>query len=70
MHNNNVENNASLCYMLATEYLWMSTCECITVGGPLSICVPSFRSHLEITALPHTRGPTLAEIVYEILIST
>ena len=40
--------------MLATEYLWMSTCECITVGGLLLTCVPTFRSDLEITALPHT----------------
>ena len=45
---------ASLCYMLATEYLWMSTYECITIGGLLSTCMPTFHSHLEITALPHT----------------
>ena len=40
--------------MLATEYLWMSTCECITVGGLLSTCMPMFHSDLEITALPYT----------------
>ena len=45
---------ASLCYMLATEYLWMSFCGCITIGGLLSTCMPMFHSHLEITALLHT----------------
>ena len=35
--------------MLATDYLWMSTCECNAVGGLVSTCVPTFRSHLEIT---------------------
>ena len=41
--------------MLATEYLWMYTCECIIIGGILSICVLMFCSQLEITALPHTK---------------
>ena len=36
--------------MLATEYLWIVH----PVGGLLSTCMPTFRSHLEITALPHT----------------
>ena len=30
--------------MLATKYLWMSTCECITNGGLLPTCVPKFHS--------------------------
>ena len=45
--------------MLATEYLWMPTCECITVGGLLSMCVPTFHSHLEIIALSHTNKKTI-----------
>ena len=50
----NCFSRASLCYMLATEHLWMSTCECITVGSLSSTCVPTFRSDLEITALLQT----------------
>ena len=51
----NCFGRASLCYMFATEYLWMSTCEYITIDGLLSTCAPTFRSDLEITALPHTK---------------
>ena len=40
--------------MFATEYLWTSTCEYITVGCLVSTWVPTFHSHLEITALLHT----------------
>ena len=32
--------------MLATEYLCMSTCECITAGGLLPTCVLTFHSDL------------------------
>ena len=54
MVKNNLENNskqnrfgrASLRYMLVTEYLWMYTCESITVGGLLLTRVPIFRSDL------------------------
>ena len=39
-------SNDSLCYMLATKYLWTSTCECITTGGLLPTCVAKFHSGL------------------------
>ena len=41
--------------MLTTEYQWMSTCECITISGLLSTCVPKFRSDLELAVLPLTK---------------
>ena len=48
--------------MLATEYL--DSTSPMEAYSLLSTCVPTFRSHLEITALPHTntnfsilRGP-------------
>ena len=43
----NLFSCASLRYMLATEYLWMSTCECITVGGLLSTRMPTFHSEYQ-----------------------
>ena len=38
--------------MLATEYLWMATCECITVGGLLSTHGQMFHSNLWIYCSP------------------
>ena len=40
--------------ILATD-LWMSNCECITVGGLLSIHVQHFTLTFELTALPHIK---------------
>ena len=48
-------SRASLCYMLATEYLWMSTGECITVCGLLSTCMPHFALTFELSALLHAK---------------
>ena len=41
--------------MLATEYLWMSTGECITVCGLLSTCMPHFALTFELSALLHAK---------------
>ena len=47
-----------ICWLLTIygclRVIWMSTCECNPISGLVSTCVPTFRSHLEITALPHT----------------